>query len=126
MQGRLQRRDREMIARDERVRVRADSEERRVAKVEQPGHADDDIEPEREQHVDAGVAGDREQEVWAAAGDDAREEREKDREDREEEVDDGVRVLPRIVLPHPPEPADYVTSPGPACRGCPSDGIRGP
>ena len=37
------------------VRVGADREERRVAEVEQPGKADDDVEAERERGIGGGV-----------------------------------------------------------------------
>ena len=40
---------------EERVRVRADPEERDETEVEQAAPADDDVEPEREEHEDDGV-----------------------------------------------------------------------
>ena len=40
----------EMRRREQRVRIRADRVERDVAEVEQPGEADDDVEPQRQQH----------------------------------------------------------------------------
>ena len=42
------------LRRDQRVRVRADGEECGVAKVEQTGHADHDVEADGEQDVDPG------------------------------------------------------------------------
>ena len=43
---------------EHRVDVRAEAEEGDVAEVEQPGAADDDVQPEREQHVDQRVEAD--------------------------------------------------------------------
>ena len=41
-----------VLRREQRVEVRAEAEERHVAQVEQPGIADDDVQPEAEQDVD--------------------------------------------------------------------------
>ena len=48
----------ELRAREHRVRVGADREERRVAQIEQAREADDHVEPEREDHEDACVGQD--------------------------------------------------------------------
>ena len=41
-----------MGGRDQRVEVRTEAEERRIAEIEQAGVADDDVEPQAEQDVD--------------------------------------------------------------------------
>ena len=41
--------------RGECVRVRADRKERGVAEVQQAGHADHDVQAQRQEHEDAGV-----------------------------------------------------------------------
>ena len=99
----MERRKFRVIRRDERIRVRPDCEERRVAEIEQPGEADHDVEPDREQHVDAGVRGLRDQEAPAAARGDLHADRKGERPDPEQDVHHFVRVLPRVVLPRRPD-----------------------
>ena len=50
--------DAELRRREHRERVGADPVEGDIAEVEEPGEADDDVQPQREQHVEQGVEAD--------------------------------------------------------------------
>ena len=93
-----------MVRRHERVGVRADREERRVAEVEQAGEPHDDVQTDGKEDVHASVRGLRDQEAAAAAGDDLNPDRKGDRAERKEEEHDRVRVLPRVALQDRSEP----------------------
>ncbi len=80
-------RDLELARRGRAVGVGADREERRVAEVQEPREADDDVEPERQEHVGVGV---RRRVDVPAAGDDERE-----RESHEEEHETPDLTAPR-------------------------------
>ena len=74
-----------------RVDVGAEAEEGDVAEVEQPGCADDDVEPQREEHVDQRVEADPDDVAVV------RQEREQRRHGSERGIERGVRELARGV-----------------------------